>query len=87
LIKDLENPLRRAFLLKAVEDHKPDNENLLNALDIFYMTFQQANFKGKPKSMFKPTKKQNEKPYFYETVPIPDPITGEKVMTKIKVYI
>lgn len=68
--------------MSAIENYKPETEQILNALDILYMAFQSAHFKGKPKSMFKKSKKASEKPFFYETVP--DPATG--VMTKYKVY-
>lgn len=67
--------------MSAVENYKPDNESILGALDIIYMTLQQAHFKGKAKSMFKKTKKAT-KPFTYETVP--DPKTGE--LKKYKVY-
>jgi hypothetical protein len=85
LIADLSHPERRFFLLSAVENYTPDYEHVLNAIDVFCMTFQSAHLKRgqKPKSMFKQSKnKKSEKPYFYETVR--DPQTGE--MTKYKVY-
>lgn len=70
--------------MSAVENYEPENKQILNAIDIFYMTFQAANLqKGhKPKSMFKQEKKKEDKGYFIQAVP--DPETGE--MRKIKVY-
>ena len=67
--------------MSAIDNHIPDNKNVLDALDIIYMTLHQAHFKGKAKSMFKKTKK-DAKPFTYETVP--DPKTGE--MKRYKVY-
>ena len=67
--------------MSVLENYRPKNQNVLDALDIIYMTLQQAHFKGKAKSMFKKEKK-SDKPFKYETVRDPD--TGE--MTKYKVY-
>ena len=68
--------------MAATENYVPENKKVLDAIDVFYMTFQQANFKGKPKSMFSTKKKMTEKPFFWQS--IPDKETGE--WKKYKVY-
>jgi len=80
LIKDLKHIERRAFLISALENYVPDNQNVLDAIDVFYMAFQQANFKGKARSMFKKRKKAS-KPYRDQT--FRDPKTGETKLYRV----
>jgi hypothetical protein len=69
------------FLMASLENYKPENETILNAIDVFYMAYQKANFKGSPKSMFQSQKKKNDKGYFMQSVP--DKETGEMVTYKV----
>jgi len=83
LIKDLDHPVRRVFLMAAIENYVPENKQILDAIDVFYMTFQAVNLKKghKPKSMFQEAKKENRN---FFTQMVPDKETGE--MRKVKVY-
>ena len=81
LIDDLKHPIRRAFLLASIEGVQKERNRILEAIDIFYMTFQSANMKRgyKPKSMFGKVEKK-EKSFFWHTIP------GKDGPRKIKVY-
>ena len=70
-------------MISALENNVPDYKRIIEAIDIFFMSWQSAHLpKGKkPKSMLPKEKVKQEKPFFMQK--IKDKETGEEKLYKV----